>query len=455
MLKSLISHLRASHPLAQENRRLRAEMARRDDALRLIADVCRAAASGDLEPRVLGVRSQDAVGEVAHSINHLLDLTDAFVRESTASLSAASDGRFYRRFLERGMLGSFQAGARAINGAAGEMEAKTNALEEVSVLLHEMAEGDFTGHLTGTYSGAYARLQQNLNGMTASLRAMLVQIRDTSGQIAASSAEIRDTSRMLSGTAEETSHQVQSVAAASTQAGQNVQTVAVAAEEMSASIQEISRQLHDAHLMGEEATRATARTVEAMGTLGRHSADIGEVVGLITSIARQTNLLALNATIEAARAGEAGKGFEVVAHEVGKLATQTAAATDSIAAKVQGIQAHIEAASGGIQEMAGVVERLSAVNACVATAMEEQTAVTGEIARNVNEAARGTEEAARGVEVVAEAALATAGGAVQSLTAGERLAEIATSLEQLVRRFRTEAAPSAVPQFAVPRRTLA
>ncbi len=437
MFHTFLHRLQARLPMARENEALRAELARHNEALTVIARVCQAAATGDLEPRVLGMRGSGALGEVALSVNHLLDLTDAYVRESTASLAAASDGRFYRRFLERGMHGSFKSGARTLNGAADEMKAKTDALEDVSVLLREMAEGDFTGALTGTYSGAYGRLQESFNQMTASLRDVLAQIRDTSATLAASSAEICATSRTLSSAAEETSGQVQSVSAASMQAGQNVQSVAVAAEEMSTSIHEINRQLHEAHVVSEEAARSVAGTVQEIEELTRHSSEIGAVVNLITSIARQTNLLALNATIEAARAGEAGRGFEVVAKEVGQLATQTATATQEIAARVAGVQRHIAAASGGIQQMVDVVGRLGAFNACVAVAMEEQTAVTSEIARNVTEAARGTDEAARGVHVVAEVAQTTAAGAYQSLTAGEHLADVAASLEQMVGRFRT------------------
>ena len=77
---------------------------------------------------------------------------------------------------------------------------------------------------------------------------------------------------------------------------------------------------------------ASANTT--VSKLGESSAEIGQVVKVITSIAEQTNLLALNATIEAARAGESGKGFAVVANEVKELANQTAKATDEISSKI-------------------------------------------------------------------------------------------------------------------------
>jgi methyl-accepting chemotaxis protein len=122
-----------------------------------------------------------------------------------------------------------------------------------------------------------------------------------------------------------------------------LQSVSKGAEEMTITIQSIAGNVHEAATVASTAAQTVQAANTAVGKLGESSAEIGNVVQVITSIAQQTNLLALNATIEAARAGEAGKGFAVVANEVKGLAKQTAKWTEEISGKINAIQMDIEA----------------------------------------------------------------------------------------------------------------
>jgi methyl-accepting chemotaxis protein len=169
--------------------------------------------------------------------------------------------------------------------------------------------------------------------------------------------------------------------------------------------------------------------------LGESSAEIGKVIKVITSIAEQTNMLALNATIEAARAGEAGKGFAVVANEVKELAKETAHATDDISRMIEAIQADTKGAVDAIQQIGAVINQINDISNTIASAVEEQTATTHEISRNVVEAAKGSGEIAQNITAVAQAAETTTEGAGNSQKAATDLARMAAELQKLVAQF--------------------
>ena len=171
-----------------------------------------------------------------------------------------------------------------------------------------------------------------------------------------------------------------------------MQTVASAAEELSASISEIARQVAQSSEIADQAVQDANRTDSIVKTLADGAQKIGDVVGLISTIAGQTNLLALNATIEAARAGDAGKGFAVVASEVKSLANQTAKATEDISQQVAQIQVATKEAVTAIEAISQTIGEVSRIATAIAAAVEEQGAATQEIARNVHEAASGTQQ---------------------------------------------------------------
>ena len=173
-----------------------------------------------------------------------------------------------------------------------------------------------------------------------------------------------------------------------------------------------------------------------MQKLGESSKEIGDVIRLITSIAEQTNLLALNATIEAARAGDAGKGFAVVADEVKQLAQETARATDDISRRVEAIQADAEDASRAITDIATVISRINEFQTVIASAVEEQTATTQDMNRNVSEAANGSEQIAENISGVASATASTATAVKETSTSADGLAGMSTELTALLRGYR-------------------
>jgi methyl-accepting chemotaxis protein len=254
----------------------------------------------------------------------------------------------------------------------------------------------------------------------------------------AASAALEGTARSMTSAAETTGAQASTVSRAAEDASNSVQAVASATEELTASIEEISGQVAQSATMAAKAASDAQHTDGTVRALAEGAQRIGDVVGLISSIAGQTNLLALNATIEAARAGDAGKGFAVVASEVKSLATQTSRATEDISGQIGRIQSATMQAVTAIQGISATISEVSTIATRIAAAVEQQGAATAEIARNVSQTSQAVQSVTHTIGDVSQAAATTGSAATHVLSAAEDLSKQADELSRSMNGFVAE-----------------
>ncbi len=397
-----------------------------------------------------GITPESWFSLITEKINTMKEVEDVLAKDITnTAVTLASEAKTALVF---SIVLSVVLGSITIIIGLFVMFSITTPLSRMLYMLKDIAEGegDLARRLETDRKDEFGELARWFNRFVDNIHAIISQVAGNTSQVSEAANRLHSTATQIATAAEE-------VACQST-------TVATASEEMSATSNDIS---HNCSLASEISGRAnatatggasvvqetlvvmqniaervqeSARTVES---LGARSDQIGAIVGTIEDIADQTNLLALNAAIEAARAGEQGRGFAVVADEVRALADRTTKATKEIGEMIKAIQRETAGAVGSMENGVNEVEKgmessrksgnalqqiVDAIGEVsmqvhqIATAAEEQTAVTGEISSNIHQI----------TDVVSE----TARGAHETAAAASQLSSLATELQRMVGRFK-------------------
>ena len=310
-------------------------------------------------------------------------------------------------------------------------------LESARSLAQAIAGGDLSQHIQVQGRDEVADLQRALAQMQQGLGALVAQVRDASGSIASASQQIAMGNQDLSARTEQAASHAQEAVSSLSQLTATVQQTA-------SSSQVASQLVGSASGSATRGGGVAAQAVASMQGIASASRKIGDIIGLIDSIAFQTNILALNAAVEAARAGEQGRGFAVVAGEVRSLAQRSASAASEIkqligasVAAVDGGVRQVEDAGGVMQEIVGSVQRVADIIGEINSAAAEQAAGIGQVNGAVGEIDRMTQQNAALVE--------------QSAAAASSMREQAQRLSQVVQQFRladTDAARGTAPRLA-------
>jgi methyl-accepting chemotaxis protein len=356
-------------------------------------------------------------------------------RAAAAQALADSDALYHKR---RNIMVGTLVGTLVAASVLGLLIVRSlvRPLRRVVSAMSAVADGDLTVRVDDERRDEAGQLGRALNDTVAALRSTVAGVTGSAGALTEASRELAQLSDQIAEAAQRSAAEAQAVASATEQVAANIQTVAAGAEEMNSSIADIAQSSQRAASVAGEAVTSSQEANATVGTLGDSGREIGEVVNTIKAIAEQTNLLALNATIEAARAGDAGKGFAVVAGEVKDLAQETAQATTDISGRVERIQVDTGGAVAAITAIGEIVGRINDFQLTIASAVEEQTATTGEMTRSVAEAAAGVDHISSSISGVASAAQQTATGVGDSQSRVRELSTMAGELHELVGRFR-------------------
>jgi methyl-accepting chemotaxis protein len=363
---------------------------------------------GDVEARIEGLDRADEIGAMARAL-------DVFRRNEIAKRENET-----RASLERDRSATERERISNAERARAEMLARTTSV--LAENLNRLSSGDLTVEIADAFEEQFEGLRQDFNQTARNLRQALSGVSDATRAIDGGSQEIARDAMNLSRRTEQQAAALEETASALDEIVQNVAAASKRADEARGVA---TRANHSAMRSGDVVDKA----MNAMTRIEQSSGQISSIIGVIDEIAFQTNLLALNAGVEAARAGEAGKGFAVVAQEVRELAQRSASAAKEIKALIEtstsqvasGVQLVAETGHA-LREIGELIVSINQHMDAIATASREQAQGLNEVNVAINQMDQTTQQNAAMVE--------------ESTAASNALAGEATSLRELVDRFR-------------------
>ena len=377
-----------------------------------------ALASGDLNHRI-EKKYQGTFGDIANKANQTADNLKSVMGEVERLVQSASQGELKVRLSTKGKQGFFLIMSDSLNNL---MHTINGTFDEINRVFHNMATGDLSSRVEGSYQGDFDTLKQSVNKTATDLAFSIGDIQDMAISVLGASQEIASGNTNLSDRTEQQSEILESTSSSMEKIGLESKSCDTEASNATHSVKE-------ALAMTESGRKVADRAVNAMENIATSSQEVMSIIQVINGISFQTNLLALNAAVEAARAGEQGKGFAVVASEVRSLAQRSATASHEIKELLE--DSH-KLVNDGTTEVRSTGEMLSSI----ADTMANINSSMSVISVSTSQQSQGIEGIMSSVNTMEEMTQQNAAMVVQIASTSESMVEQAKNMKKATGYFK-------------------